>query len=461
MATKRVAIVAAILCLALSAIAQSVSYPRMKGIVSDYAGKLTPAQVNELSGMSKAYEKQTSIEFVVVIAKSLNGETAGEYARTLGERWKIGKKGLNNGVVLLWAPNDRAYALRFADGLMADMTDVDAKEITDDYLLPHFKEEDYYTGLKQTVLATMAKLGHEDWQSRLQVRVEQEKRRAAEAQAQVQRRTVQEEAQRHADKVFGLGFVAVMGILGISTVFVYRAQRRKDEMNELTHGAATIANNLAIAEKNAPELQKLLDDFAKEMPEQDISQFREALKGQSDRVLKIKVDAQCVNFADRASYNECVRVHTESENESKLLESTRQSLAQIREAKAQSQALMDLLSRERFEVDRIRNYSREAEINRLLYDSRQYYYQARQNSSMSVVDWMMINRLLNNSHQQMQQAVQYSLEEPYVPSSYSSSSSSSSSSASSFFSSSSSDSSSSSGGGGGGFSGGSGSEGSY
>ena len=167
-----------------------------------------------------------------------------------------------------------------------------------------------------------------------------------------------------------------------------------------------------------------------------------------------------MNFTNFASYGEAIRVRTSSESESQLLESTKQSIAQIREAKAQSQALMDQLSRERFQIDQIRDISRQAEINQLLLNSRQGYYQAQQNSSMSVVDWIMIHNLLNNSHNQVQQAVQYSQEEPYVSSS--SSSNDSSSSSSSFFSSGSdSSSSASSGGGGGGFSSGSGSEGSY
>ncbi len=109
---------------------------------------------------------------------------------------------------------------------------------------------------------------------------------------------------------------------------------------------------------------------------------------------------------------------------------------------------MEQLSRERFEIDQICDLSRQAEINQLLLNSRQDYYQARQHSSMSVVDWMMINHLLSNSHNQIQQAVEYSQAEPYV-----------SSSSSSVFSGS--DSSASTGGGGGGFSGGSGSEGTY
>jgi uncharacterized membrane protein YgcG len=469
MAAKGVARLVALLCLAVTAIAQPASYPRMKGVVSDYADKLDPAQITELSSLVKNYERQTNIEFVVVVADSLNGQSAGEYAKALGNAWKIGKLGRNNGIVLLWAPNERAYSLRIAEGLTPDLSDADAKKITDENLLPNFKQEEYYAGLKQTVLAVMTHLGNESWNARLQTRVEQEtidrKRRAEEAwQAEVQarRRAEEEQKNREIDTRFGLGFVLVFVIGGVGAALIYRSQHRKDELAEMAQASPIIANNLAAAEKNAPEMQRVLDDFAKETPEQDISKFRESLAGQPERILKIKVDAQCVNFTNFASYCEAIRVRTSSESESKLLESTKQSIAQIREAKAQSQALMDQLSRERFQIDQIRDISRQAEINQLLLNSRQGYYQAQQNSSMSVVDWIMIHNLLNNSHNQVQQAVQYSQEEPYVSSSSSLNDSSSSSSSSSFFSGSdSSSSSASSGGGGGGFSRGSGSDGSY
>ncbi len=447
MAAKRVLSLVALLCLAVSAIAQSASYPRMKGVVSDYAGKLDQAQISELSSLVKNYERQTSIEFVVVVADSLDGQSAGEYAKAIGNTWKIGKNGRNNGIVLLWAPNERAYSLRVADGLTPDLSDADAKRITDENLLLNFKQENYYTGLKQTVLAVMAHLGNEDWNARLQTRLEKEaidrKRRAEEAlQAEEDQKAFVQNTR------IGIGFLLVLVIGAMGVALLYRARRHENELAEMALAPTAIANNLAAAEKNAPEVQRVLDDFAKETPEQDISKLRESLAVQPERIRKIKIDAQSVNFTNLASYDELMRVRTSSESESKLLESTKQSIAQIRQAKIHSQALMEQLSRERFEIDQICDLSRQAEINQLLLNSRQGYYQARQNSSMSVVDWMMINHLLNNSHNQIQQAVEYSQAEPYV-----------SSSSSSVFSGS--DSSASTGGGGGGFSGGSGSEGTY
>jgi len=458
----------------------ATSFPAIHGVVSDYAGKLDQAQINELSRLLKNYERETSIEFVVVVANSLDGLSARNYATGIGDFWKIGKAGRNNGIVLLWAPNERAYALRVAEGLSADLTDSDATQITRQNLLPNFKLGEYYAGLKETVLATMKHLGRQTWEARLKARQPDpaqetldRKRRAEEAwQAEVQRREAearQAEQEREAQSANRTGFVflTVLALGFMLALVIWRSVRRKAELAEMAQAATTIADNLSAAEKNAPEIQRVLDDCAREMPEQDISKLREALAGQQDRILKIKVDAQCIDPAKLGSYDEMVRVRTNSLAERNLLESTKESIARIREAKAQSQAMMEKLSRETFEIVDVRDRARTDEVNRLLWQSRQDYERARQGSSMSVVDWLIINQMLNNSHSQMQQAVSYSQEAPYAPSS--SSVDDDSSSSSSVFDSSSSSSSggffsggdSGGGGGGGSFSSGSGSDGTY
>lgn len=466
---KRLTMLMLLLAFSIGVLAQpATSFPAMKGIVSDYAGKLDEAQINELSGLLKNYERQTSIEFVVVVVNSLDGLSARNYATGIGDFWKIGKAGRDNGIVLLWAPNERAYALRVAEGLSADLPDAEATQITRQSLLPNFKRGDYYAGLKETVLATMQHLGVTPWEERLEARkpdAEQEtidrKRRAEQAwQTEAQRR--EEEARQaeqdrnlQSDTRTGFVFATLLALGVLLAVVIHRSRRRQAKLSELAQAVTVIPDNLSAAEKNAPEIQRTLDDGAREMPEQDISKLRESLAGQPDRILKIKVDAQCIDAAKLECYDEMVRVRKNSEIERNLLESTKESIARIKEAKAQSQAMMENLSRETFEITDVRDSSRTYAVNQLLLQSRQDYEQARQGSSMSVVDWLIINQMLSNSQNQMRQAVTYSQEAPYTPSFSSDNSSSSSSSSSSWFGGS------SSGGGGGSFSSGSGSEGSY
>jgi F0F1-type ATP synthase membrane subunit b/b' len=269
-------------------------------------------------------------------------------------------------------------------------------------------------------------------------------------------------------------FVTLLAVVSLLAFVFVRSRRRKAKLAELAQSVTTIADNLSAAERNAPEVQRTLDDCAREMPEQDISKLREGLTSQPDRILKIKVDAQCIDPAKLESYDAMVRVRASAEAERNLLESTKESITKIKEAKAQSQAMMENLSRETFAITDVRDSTRTDEVNRLLLQSRQDYEQARQDyerarqgSSMSVVDWLIINQMLNNSHSQMQQAVYCSQAAPPTPSFSSDDDSSSSSSV--FGSSSSSSSSggffsggdSGGGGGGGSFSSGSGSDGTY
>jgi uncharacterized membrane protein YgcG len=476
---KRLAMLMLLLSFSIGALAQPAThFPAAKGVVSDYAGKLDEAQINELSGLLKDYERQTSIEFVVVVVNNLEGFSARNYATGIGDSWKIGKAGRDNGIVLLWAPNERAYALRVAEGLSPDLPDSAATQITRQNLLPNFKRGDFYAGLKETVLATMQHLGVTTWEARLKARQpdpEQEtldrKRRAEQAwQAEVERhqaeaRQAEQERKLARDTRTGFVFVGLLWVGFLLALVIRRALRRKAKLADLAQSVTTIADNLSAAETNAPEVQRVLDDCAREMPEQDISKLREGLAAQPDRILKIKVDAQSIDPAKLESYDDMVRVRANSEAERNLLDSTKESIVGIKNAKAQSQAMLEKLSRETFEITDVRDSSRTDDVNRLLLEGRQNYEQARQGSSMSVFDWLIINQMLSNSQSRIRQAVSCSQEAPYTPSVDDSSSSSSSSSSSWFGGGSSGSSSSfggdSGGGGGGSFSSGSGSEGSY
>jgi uncharacterized protein len=431
-------------------------YPGKLGVVNDYAGKLTKAQVRELSDLIRQYERQTSIEIAVVVIDGLQGMTAQQYAISLGSAWGVGKAGRNNGVVLLWAPNERKYALRFGDGLTPDMSDADASSITQEYLAPNFRAGLYYAGLKETLEAVMTHLGSATWDQRLE-------RRAQAAEEQRRREAAQQEEERKqtADALRAVFatflFLAAAVAIGIA---IHKWRQRREERTELDAAPGEISGNLAKAEANAPRLREILDNFSKETPEQDLKAQRADLEGQPDRIVKLRLDLTLLDLTSLRSNDEMVRIRTAAEAEAGLLDRIQQQLDAIAEAKRASQAMMEKLSREQFEISDVRNSARRADIDRMLTESRYNYEQARQNSSMSLVDWLIINDMLSRSESGYRQAVQYSQEEPEAT--WTSSDSSSSDSSSSIFSSSSSDSGGGFGGGGGFSSGsGSGSDGSY
>jgi uncharacterized membrane protein YgcG len=452
----------------------STGYPPMKGVVNDYAGKLTEGQVEELTGLIRQYEEKTSIEFAVVVIGDLQGRSARDYAIGVGNAWGVGQAGRNNGIVLLWAPKERAYSLRIAGGLTADISDADAALITQQHLLPNFKRGQYYDGLKETVQSTMAYLGDATWEARVQARVpaaaqpapsqempgpERSKDQSSGPQSEDQS-TVQS-AQTAKAVVFLIGLAGVV----MAGFAIHKSRRRRSKLIELSQAGPAIADSLAKAEANAPQIQQLLDDLAKEVPEQDLTQLRSDLAGQPDRIVKIRLDTTLLDLTNLQSYDAAIRLRTSAETESDLLEVMQQKIANIKSAKQRSQDLIGSLSQQSFAISELRDGSRKSQIDNLLSASRQDYEQARRDSSMSVVDWLIINELLNRSQSRVQQAVQFSQENPYTPPRSSSSwGSSSSSDSSSSYDSSSNDSSSSyssSSDSGGSFSSGSGSDGTY
>src|SRR5579871_248640 len=411
MSGGKLAILLGLLLAGHAALSQSgAAYPESKGPVSDYAGKLSASQVNELTGTIAEYERQTSIPFAVVVIDDLHGEPAGQYAIELGDLWRLGQPGRDNGVILLWAPRERAYSLRLASGLKADISDADAVAITRQYLLPNFKREQYFEGLRDTVLATMRSLGNKTWEERIQSRAQAllEEQRAAEKR--------QEEESKESEAFWQIFAIAggLLAISGLAGIIIYKRSQRQKKLAEMADAKRAIANELAKAEGNAPRVQALLDDFSKEVPEQDLSTLRTELAGQPARILQIKLDATTLDFEDLDSYDAAIDTQARAETESDLLQVTQQRISDIRRAKKRGQTLLEKRSKESFTITELRDSSRRGEIDRLLLQSRRDYEQARQDSSLSMFDWLMIDNLLHQSHSHSQQAVDFSEAEPVV-----------------------------------------------
>ena len=427
-------VAALVVILCMGSIAQSPSYPASKGAVSDYAGKLSAAQIAELTSLLRDYERQTSIEFVVIVVDTLQGRTAREYAIGIGDSWGVGKADRNNGIVLLWAPNERAYSLRIADGLVQDLSDADANDITRSELLPNFRREEYYAGLKQTVLGVIQRLGSESWQERMELR-------------------------RPKPSILAWLVPALLVVLGFSAVVivaVYRRRKIRQKLQEMAAVPDLVEQNLRVAQQNSAKTQQLLDDFKKEMPEQDIATLNKEVADQPKRIERIKTEISDLNVGDVSLYADILQLKDRAQAEANLIETVRWKLSDVRHAKTQSQLMMQQLSKETFQIADVRDGSKREEVDNMLANSRLMYNRAQQDSSMSVLDWIVINDLLNSSQRQVNQAVEASRAEPYVPSlSYDSTNNGSSTfdtggigGGGDF-------------GGGGGFSGGSGSDGSY
>lgn len=129
-----------------------MSPPRL---VNDFAGILTPDEQNALEQKLRAYNDSTSTQIYVVTVKDLNGYEPSDFAFRLGEKWGVGQKGKNNGIVILIKPkigNDKGRAfIATGYGMEEVIPDAIARQIVDNEMIPYFKENSYYKGIDAAI----------------------------------------------------------------------------------------------------------------------------------------------------------------------------------------------------------------------------------------------------------------------------------------------------------------------
>lgn len=146
---------ALLLLLAPAALAQDYDFPQLTGRVVDEANILDAAAEIDIDAKLEELEKKTSTQFVVVTLKSLRGRTIEEYGYRLGRHWGIGRKGTNNGVLLVVAPNERKVRIEVGYGLEGTLTDAITSVIIQGTILPRFRTGDYQGGIRQGVNAVL------------------------------------------------------------------------------------------------------------------------------------------------------------------------------------------------------------------------------------------------------------------------------------------------------------------
>jgi uncharacterized protein len=127
------------------------NFPELTGYVNDTAGLLSPQGKAELETKLAQLEKDTTAQVFFATVKSLEGDTVEDYANRLFEKWKIGKKDKNNGVLFLVALDDRKMWIEIGYGLEPVITDGRAGRIRDNDVIPRFKQNDYEGGIKAGV----------------------------------------------------------------------------------------------------------------------------------------------------------------------------------------------------------------------------------------------------------------------------------------------------------------------
>ena len=121
--------------------------PNPPRLVNDLAGLLQPGEADQLERKLVSYNDSTSSQIAVVIVPTLDGNDIADYAQKLYESWGIGRKGKNNGILILVAQQEHTARIQTGYGLEGAVPDAIAKRIISNTLVPAFRQNQYYAGL--------------------------------------------------------------------------------------------------------------------------------------------------------------------------------------------------------------------------------------------------------------------------------------------------------------------------
>src|SRR5438105_1148592 len=122
-------------------------FPPLTGRVVDDAHMLSPATQQRLDGELANLEAQTGHQVVVATVPDLQGYEIEDYGYQLGRTWQIGRKGVNDGAILLVAPNQRKVRIEIGYGLEPVLTDALSSYILQTAVLPKFRAGDMEGGV--------------------------------------------------------------------------------------------------------------------------------------------------------------------------------------------------------------------------------------------------------------------------------------------------------------------------
>ncbi len=117
------------------------------GMVSDFAEVIDPNMESQITGLIQEVEQKTSAEIAIVTVPALEEGDIETMAVELYRKWGIGKKGKDNGVLILMSVQDRAVRIEVGYGLEAILPDGKCGEIIREEMIPYFKEGQYGNGI--------------------------------------------------------------------------------------------------------------------------------------------------------------------------------------------------------------------------------------------------------------------------------------------------------------------------
>jgi uncharacterized membrane protein YgcG len=293
-----------------AAFCRAADYPRPTGYVNDFASWLAPADRDSLERRLRDYEQRTSNEIAIAIVPSLQGESVEAYANGLFRSWGIGKKGVNNGVLFLWAPIERKVRIEVGSGLENLIPSAAAAEIVNN-VTARFRRNQFAEGVYAAVDGIQARLD----------------RQPAQSAPPTDRSPA--EARNGAAALLTMAFVTAGAGAIAFLIVLYRKGRMRRLREEVPRTFGKCDQLLRDAEANAKQAGSDLQTLRSEAPSEVWMDFTAAPDEGRAALTKLRQEAGILQTQPRETYKELSAVHKSLVRWQKHLSETAASLGRI------------------------------------------------------------------------------------------------------------------------------------
>src|SRR5436190_16598753 len=145
----------ALAALAFAAFGAEVAVPKLSAHVIDQTGTLTADERARIDAKLRDFEAKRGSQVVVLLVPSIGGEAIEDFATRVTDEWKLGRKGVDDGVLFVIAKQERKMRIHTGRGVQGTLTDILSKRIVADIVAPKFRTGDFAGGINEASDAIM------------------------------------------------------------------------------------------------------------------------------------------------------------------------------------------------------------------------------------------------------------------------------------------------------------------
>ena len=361
----------------LAACLSAATYPKQNGFVNDFANQLPLEAVQSLEKKVRDYQRATGVQIGVAVVSSLEGMSIGEYSQGLFRAWGVGQYGINNGVLFVWAPQERQIRIHVGTGLESTLSKPETDRIIGS-VRDLFRAGRYEDGVNAAVDGVIQVLGPGSGS-------------APPASAP----PPPEEAS--GDNTALIAF-AVVGALCVGLWLLYRRSRAARWSEEIPRQLLQADTALQDVDRKRAEAAVALAELRREAPDDVWRGFEVAVAATPDAIHQLRSDLDNIRLMPRTDYSSLKAAHRAMQHWQYRMESTlssldqaRQTLDSFRTRREEAQRMLDALPSKitRMEADGV-PYRAEG----LLRAAAETFGQALDASRQSPVNWLLVYDLL-------------------------------------------------------------------